>query len=145
MAEKKIADRTYKCEPLLLKPSLALKFKLMKLLAPGLELLPAILSNLQGDEAAKIKANQDAISAIKSVLDGLEFDEAYDLMREVVEVAKVKRASGHYEPVDFEGDFSGVREKEIVPVMLFVLREQFADFFSDALEAGREGAMIEAA
>ena len=140
MAEKKIADRVYKCEPLLLKPSLALKFKVMKLLAPGLERLPDILSNMQGDEAARVQANKDAVAALTSILDGLEFEEAYDLMREVTEVAKVKRASGHYEPVDFEGDFSGIREKEIIPVMIFVLREQFADFFSDALEAGRQGA-----
>ena len=140
MAEKKIADRVYRCEPLLLKPSLALKFKMMKLLAPGLELLPDIISNMQGDQAAQVQANKDAISALTAILEGLEFDEAYELMREVTEVAKVKRASGHYEPVDFEGDFSGVREKEIIPVMIFVLREQFADFFSDALEAGRQGA-----
>ena len=140
MAEKKIADRVYRCEPLLLKPSLALKFKMMKLLAPGLGLLPDIISNMQGDQAAQVQANKDAISALTSILEGLEFDDAYELMREVTEVAKVKRASGHYEPVDFEGDFSGVREKEIIPVMLFVLREQFADFFSEALEAGRQGA-----
>ncbi|MCD1645247.1 phage tail assembly chaperone [Aurantimonas coralicida] len=145
MAEKKIgprgSERTFKVEPLLIIASLNLKFRLAKILGPGMERLPSILGGLSGDEVVKLRANEEAIRAITAILSTLEPEDATDLVKEVVEIAKVKRASGDYDPVDLEGDFQG-READIIPVMLFVLKEQFADFFSGVQEIGRQKAAV---
>jgi hypothetical protein len=52
-----------------------------------------------------------------------------------IEIAKIRRPSGAYDPVDMDGDYVG-RLGDIIPVAVFVLSEQFGDFFSGALANG---------
>jgi len=47
----------------------------------------------------------------------------------------VKRPSGAYGEVSFDADFTG-NLGEIMPVAVFVLQEQFGDFFGAALASG---------
>ncbi|MCF1502197.1 hypothetical protein L0F51_00260 [Afifella sp. H1R] len=135
MAEKKINGRTFKVEPMLAYQAITLQARLLKAAGPALDKLPAIFGGLGKGETAKVEANVSAIAALSSILEKMEPSQVADLMRDVAETAKIERASGHYEPVDFDGDFSG-RLGDVIPVMAFVLREQFGDFFRDALGSG---------
>jgi hypothetical protein len=57
------------------------------------------------------------------------------LVKDVVEIAMIKRPSGQYDQVDLDGDLSS-RKGDILPLAILVLREQFGDFFSAALANG---------
>ena len=134
MAEKKIGNKVFKTEPLLATEAIKLQARLLKVLGPALDKLPAILGGrAKGDEAT---SNAAAIAAFTDIFARADPDEIMALVRDVCEVAMVKRPSGAYDPVSFDGDFTG-NLGEIVPVAIFVLQEQFGDFFGAALASGR--------
>lgn len=134
MAEKKIGQKTYKVEPMLATEAIKLQARLLRVAGPALDKLPAILGGRKaGDEAA---SNAAAIAAFTDIFTRADPEEIMALVRDVCEVAMVRRPSGAYDPVSFDGDFTG-NLKEIIPVAVFVLQEQFGDFFGAALANGR--------
>lgn len=135
MAEKKIGARTFKVEPLLATEAIRLQMRLVKAIGPAISRLPEIFAGIGKDQAAKEKANGAAIAAMSEIVGGMEPDVATDLVRDIVQVAMVKRPSGAYEQVDMDGDFTG-RLGDIIPVATFVLQEQFAEVFSGARGTG---------
>lgn len=134
MAEKKIGNKVFKTEPLLATEAIKLQARLLKVVGPALDKLPAIFGGRRaGDE---VTSNAAAIAAFTDIFARADPDEIMELVKDVCEVAMVKRPSGAYDPVSFDGDFTG-NLGEIVPVAVFVLQEQFGDFFGAALASGR--------
>lgn len=134
MAEKKIGKQTYKTEPMLATEAIRLQARLLKVVGPALDKLPTVFGGRQkGDE---VVSNAAAIAAFTDIFTRSDPDDIMELVKDVCEVAMVKRPSGAYDPVSFDGDFTG-NLGEIIPVAVFVLQEQFGDFFGAALASGK--------
>lgn len=137
MAEKKINGKTYKVEPLLATDAIRLKMRLVKAVGPALSRIPVIFAGFgAATPEAREKSNEAAADALAEIIGGLDPDDATDLIKNIVEVAMIKRPSGSYEQVDLDGDFTG-NLGEIITVATFVLQEQFGEVFSAALANGR--------
>lgn len=137
MAEKKINGKTYKVEPLLATEAIRLQMRLVKAVGPALSRLPVIFAGAgEASPEAKERSNAAAADALAEVIGNLDPDDATALIKDIVEVAMIKRPSGMYEQVDIDGDFTG-NLGEIITVATFVLREQFGEVFSAALANGR--------
>jgi hypothetical protein len=137
MAEKKIKGQTFKVEPMLATEAVRLQARLLKVLGGGIDRLPEILSGA-GSKATpeqKEKSNAAAVAAFTDIFVNGDPNDMADLVKDVVEVAMVKRPSGVYEQVDMDGDFTG-NLGAMMQVAVFVLREVFGDFFSDILASG---------
>lgn len=137
MAEKKIANMVVKVDRPLATEALKLQARLMRAAGGLAEKLPAILaSRKEGvSEEERAKADADALTAITGIFDRLSPDEFANLVGDVVAMAKVQRPSGMYDPMDLDGDFS-TNLGAIIPVVVFVLKEVFGDFFSAAQASG---------
>lgn len=131
MAEKKINGRTFRTEPLLATEALILQARLIKLVGPALGQLGAIFAGRgeQASEEAKAQSNFAALGALASIFAQAQPQEVASLVKDLIEATQIKRASGAYDQADFDGDFTG-HQSDIIPVVLFVLREQFGDFFT---------------
>lgn len=137
MAEKKIKGATYKVEPMLALDAVKLQARLLKVLGGGIDRLPEVLAGA-GSKATpeqKEKSNAAAVAAFTDIFVKGDPDEMANLIKDVVEVAMVKRPSGSYEQVDMDGDFTG-NMGAMFQVVVFVLREVFGDFFTDVLANG---------
>lgn len=131
MSEKKINDRIFKVEPLLATKSMLLKARILKLLGPAAARLGEILAGAGGNkgEEDEKRSNGAALAAIGEILTGMDPEDMTELVKDVCEIAMIRRPSGVYDRVDFDGDFTG-HDADIVPVILFVLKEQFGAFFT---------------
>lgn len=137
MAEKKINGKTFKVEPLLATDAIRLQMRLVKAIGPALARLPVIFAGA-GDKSpeAKERANKAAVDAMAEIVAEMDPDVATALIKDIVEVAMIRRPSNAYDQVDLDGDFTG-NLGEIIPVVTFVLQEQFGQVFSAALANGR--------
>lgn len=134
MAERKIGKETYRVDPLPAKRALVLFARLGKVVGPGLEGLVRAIGQRGESDAA---SNAAAVSALSRILETVDPETFADFVEEIAEIAEVKQGSS-YVGVSFEGHFSG-RLNEALPVIAFVLREQFGDFFTGLLASGRAG------
>jgi hypothetical protein len=133
MAEKKINGRTFKVVPMLATDALAMQARLFKAIGPAMPRLPTILAGLsEKGEGARSTAEVNAIAALVEVLGGAQPAETTALIKDIVEKAQIHRPSGAWEEVDLDGDFTG-HLADIPPVVIFVLKENFSDFFGDLL------------
>ena len=137
MAEKKIGSMVVKVDRPLATEALKLQARLMRAAGGLAEKLPAILaSRKEGvSEEDRAKADAEALTAITGIFDRLSPDEFATLVGDVVSMAKVQRQSGAYDQMDLDGDFS-TNLGAIIPVVVFVLKEVFGDFFSAAQASG---------
>lgn len=130
MAEKKINNRTFRTEPMLATEAILLQARLFKALGPAVGHFSEIMRGYGDDktEEQKAQSNVAAVAAIASVFAQGSPQEIAGLVKDLIETVQIKRDSGDYYPCDFDGDFTG-RQKDIMPVVFFALREQFGDFF----------------
>lgn len=137
MADKKINGTEYKVDPLIATKALILQARLMRAAGPLASKLPAILASRREGASVEEKAAADAeaLVAITAIFSAISPEEYASLVGDIVGIAMIKRPSGSYDPVDIDGDFVG-RLGDIIPVVVFVLTEQFGDFFSGALANG---------
>jgi hypothetical protein len=135
VAEKKIGGRTFSVEPMLALESMVLKARLMKVAAPVLSVLPTILASASED---KERANLQAITAFGELFSKSDPKELAHLVKDICEVASIQRPSGNVERVDFDGDMTG-HDGDIPVLAIFVLREQFGDFFAGLRGIGTLG------
>ncbi|MBD8556293.1 hypothetical protein IFT84_17430 [Rhizobium sp. CFBP 8762] len=137
MAEKKINGRTFKVAPMLAIEAVVMQARLMQLLGGALDRLPEILAGRNDKATDEMKAKSDAmaVAAFTDIFKHLDPREFGKLVKDIVELASIQRESGTYDPVDMDGDFTG-NLKDLIPVVIFVLGEQFGDFFSGALASG---------
>lgn len=140
MAEVKIprsGGRTFKVEPMLATEAIRLQARLLKVIGGAIDRLPVVFAGY-GDHAsaeAKEKSNVAAIAAFGDIFCKGDPEEMTSLVKDIVEIAMVKRPSGAYEQVDLDGDFTG-HLNEAFDLAVFVLREQFGPFFSGLLARG---------
>ncbi len=127
MAERKLNGRTFKVEPLLAVQALSLWTRIVKVLGPA---WGAIREKM---EASKKQTDTDmsvmVIQAVVDVATSNPSGEVTTLIKDIVETAMIKRPSGSYEVCDLDGDFTG-HLPDIPAVAMFVLQENFADFFT---------------
>ena len=130
MAERRIGDRVFKVVPLPASEALELYAETLRIAGHGAGRLPALLLSASAEEegSASAMGHVALLMAVADVLNGNAPAVVRDLLRRLVEVAMIQRPGGHYEQVDLDHDFTG-RLGEIVPVIKFVLAEQFSDFF----------------
>lgn len=131
MAEKKINGRTFKTEPMLAMDSLVLQGRLFKAVGPAIAKLGDVLKGRGENATPEEKAASDAsaIAAFAAIFSNSEPKQLAELIRDVIEVAMIKGDSGDYRQCDFDGDFTG-QQKDIVPVVMWVLGVQYGDFFA---------------
>lgn len=134
MAEKKINGRTFKVTPMLASEALAMQARLFKAVGPAMPRLPAILAGLKEDGPAEARAAAEvsAISALVEILGGAS--ETAALVKDICEKAMIQRQGGNFEEVDLDHDFTG-QLADIPAVVIFVLKENFSDFFGDVLKS----------
>ena len=146
MAEKKINGRTFKVAPMLAMDALVLQARLFKLLGPALSQFGAVMQGRGKDatEDAKAAALTAGATALVSIFQNAEPRDVAQLIKDVVELAQIRRESGVYDQCDLDGDFTG-DQKTMMQVTFFVLKEQFGDFFSGLPGLGNPGKGTEAA
>lgn len=129
MAEKKIKDRVYKVDPMAASAAIELYADIVRIAGHGTGRLPAIIMGLtRKDQEGQFMSDIGALMALTDILNGSSSTEVRDLIKRIVEVAMIQRASKAYEQVDLDGDFTG-RLSDIPEVAAYVLKEQFSDFF----------------
>lgn len=140
MAEKKINGRTFKTEPMLATQALVLQARLFKALGPAVSRIGDVMQGYGSDktEEQKQRSNMAAVAALTEIFTQSNPEDIAQLVKDVVEVAQIKRDSGNYDHCDLDGDFTG-RQKDLIPVVAFVLREQFGDFFGGLPGLGTPG------
>lgn len=139
MAEKVIGDRTFKVGMVLATDAIKLQIRLVKLIGPALETLPAVFAGRAegASQADQEKANGAAIRAIAGIFDKADPDAVVDLMKDIAKLAMVSSNKGQsYEEISFDHEFSGAGAKNLLPAVLFILQETLGDFFSGALASG---------
>lgn len=136
MGETKINGRTFRVEPMLAMKALVLQARLFRVAGPAIARLPEIMAGYGGDEEAQRHSNAAAISAFAAIFSDSQPEELASLIREVSEIATIRRPSGTYDRLDFDGDMTG-HQADLIPLVVFVLREQFGDFFSGLPGLGR--------
>lgn len=131
MSDKKFSNRAFRVEPLLASKAMVLRAKVMRLAEPALMRLGEIMRGHGKDKTEEEKSGATAalMSSFMEIFSRSDPEEVAGLIKEVCEIAIIKRGDGQYYPVDFDGDFTQ-HQGDILPVAVWVLREQFADFFS---------------
>lgn len=137
MAEKKIAGITVKVDRPLATEALKIQARLLKGAGGLADKLPSILASRKegATEEERAKGDSAALAAIASIFENLTPDEYASLVADIVGLAQIQRQSGHYDKMDLDGDLSD-KTGAIIPVVLFVLKEVYGDFFSGALASG---------
>lgn len=139
MAEKKFGGRVFKVTPLLATDAVVLQARLMKAAGPAIERVGEVLGGMSKDatEETKARANAAAIAAFADIFGRNDPHELAALLKALVETAQIQRPSG-YDKVDFDGDFTDAKG-DILPVAVWVAKEQFGDFFSGLRGIGNLG------
>jgi hypothetical protein len=145
MAEKKINGRDFVVEPMLATQAMLLQARLIKAVGPALSRLGDVMAGYGKDksEADKDAANAAAMSALADVFSKANPVEVAGLIRDVVEIAHIRSPSGAVDHVDMDGDMTG-HLQDVMPLVVFVLREQFADFFAATPGLGNPGSLLQA-
>jgi Phage tail assembly chaperone protein, TAC len=139
MAEKRINGREYRVEPMLATRALILQAKLVRVAGPLVSRLGDILQGHGTDstEEQKARSNMAAVAAFSAIFAEIDPIDFAEIIKEIVETAQIKRPTG-YGKVDMDGDLTG-HSADIIPLCVFVLREQYGDFFTGLAEVGVPG------
>lgn len=146
MAEKKINGRTFKVNRLLASEALVLQARVFKVFGPAISSFGEIMQGHGTDktEEQKARSNSAAMAALAGVIRELDPREYAKLISDIVSVAMIERGNGDYGHCDLDGDFQDDQQEDILPVVLFVLREQFGSFFKGLPGAGSLGNLLKA-
>jgi hypothetical protein len=144
MAEKKINGRDFSCEPMRATEAMLLQARLLKLVGPALDRLGDVMKGHGEDksEADKAASNNAAISALVGIFNNSNPVDVANLIRDVVQLAKIRSPSGSIDHVDMDSDMTG-NLKDIIPLVVFVLREQFGYFFGGMPGLGSLGKRLQ--
>jgi hypothetical protein len=140
ISERRFGKRTFRMEPMLATKALIMQARLFRLAGPALERLPEILVGIGAgkSEEERTIANAAAVQGFVSVFQHTSPEDLADMIRELAELAQIKRPSGSWEKVDLDGDFTG-EQGDLIPLVVWVAQEQFGDFFSGLLAIGSRG------
>jgi hypothetical protein len=129
MAEKTINGRTFKHEPMLAEESMELQAELFRLAGPAMAHLGGMLAGVgaQGEDDIA-RSNIAAVAAFNDIFQTTPPREYAQLVKKVCEMARIKRPSGNYEKLHFNGDMTD-NKKDIIPLVVWVIQEEYGDFF----------------
>ncbi|MFY0735615.1 phage tail assembly chaperone [Aurantimonas sp. NFXS3] len=136
MAEKKIDGVLYSVTPILAKRALVLQARLTKVLGPAMPAMvkafasrvdPKTATDAQKAEADRI-AMEAGLQALRDISESIDPEAFGNLIEDIVQLAEVQEG-GRYRRVIMDQDFTG-NLQGILPVVGFVLQEQFGDFFT---------------
>lgn len=144
MAERKIDGRVYKVDPMTAPDAIELYADILRVAGPAAPKLPAIILSMTGQsEHGQVMADVAALSAISEIVKASGAEGVRELIQRIVETAMVQAPSKEWRQVDMTGDFTG-NLKALLPVVKFVLEEQYRDFFTGSGGIGILG-MLKAA
>lgn len=130
MAERKIGGNTIRVQPLAARDAIALYADLLRVVGNASGRIPAMLVGLMSeDEGDNYLADVAAIGAVSDILNAAATPDIVDLLSRIVAVAEIMQPSKTYRSMDLDGDFTG-HLGDLLPIIRFVMEEQFRDFFS---------------
>lgn len=141
MAEKRFGDRTFMVEKVLAKKGLVLQARLFRVIGPAVEKLPSIIAAHvapNATEESKNAANIKALQAVADIFEKTEPDALADLVDDLISTALIQETSKSWTRADLDRDFSDENSGDLFPALVWILQEQFSDFFSGALATGRQ-------
>lgn len=144
MAEKKINGRTFSTGRILATQSMILKARLAKTAAPVFAVLPEAIGAIGSTEAEKEQAGLKLMAALSELFGKGDPEVIATLFKDICEQAMILRPSGETFQVDFDGDLTA-HEADIIPLVAFVLTEQFGDFLSGFRGIGNLGKLLKKA
>ncbi|WP_406858490.1 phage tail assembly chaperone [Alsobacter sp. KACC 23698] len=116
MAEKKIANRTYRYDRMPADQGLRMLLRLLKVLGPARGIIEAIAESDEAERDAK------AMSAIGDFIGEMDSDAVYSIVMDMVKQVRV----------DGELAVPGVMDlQELLQVAMFALQTEFGSFFAD--------------
>lgn len=138
MAEKKVGARTFRVQKMLASRALVMQARLFRVVGGAAEKLPKVIAAYVGgaDDQQKVAANAAALQAVADIFQKTEPEELMKLISDLIGSADIQEASGSYTPCDLDRDFSGDYDGELIPMVVWILQEQFGDFFSGAQAIG---------
>lgn len=143
MADRKIDGIEYHVDPLTAPEAIELYSDILRFLGPAASRLPAIILSLEAEsEGQAMMADVAALAAISDILARVSSQDVSALVSRIVGVASIKRPSGDYSECDLAGDFTG-KLGNVIPLIKFVLEEQFRDFFPGKRPNGIIGLLTE--
>lgn len=145
MAERKINGKVYRVAPMTCVEAIELYADIMRLVGPAAGRLPAIIISLSSsDEGQHMMADVAALAAISDILSKVPSSEVSAVIKRLVETTMVSHDGGkNYDVTDIDVEFTG-NLKDLVPVVRFVLEEQFRDFFTGSGKSGIISLLTEA-
>lgn len=137
MAEKKFSGREFRVAPMLATRAIAMQVRLFKILGPGVNRLDEVLRGFSDKATPEERAHGmiAAVNALSDIFAQADPEEVAGIMAELLKTAELKKPSGSYDPVEIDVDFEGCRS-DIMPVVAWVIVEQFGDFFTGLLGSG---------
>lgn len=137
MADRKINGREFQVGKVLATDAVMLQARLMKVIGAGVERLPVILKGAGSGstDADKEASRAAAVAAFTDIFMNGDPQTMTNLVRDVVQLATVKRPSGAFEQVDMDGDFTDDKGS-LLPTVVFVLQEVLGDFFTGLQGSG---------
>ncbi len=132
MAERKIADRTYRVHPMPAGAAIELYADIMRVVTGGTGRVPVIMAAIAEGETGMAEAA--ALASLGDVLQKNSSSDLRALVERIATQAEVNRPGG-YGAIHFDEEFEG-RLGTIVPVLKFVLEVNFADFFPANVGSG---------
>lgn len=139
MAEKKIGNRYYRAGNALATDALKLQFKLLALIGPAVDKLPAIFAGRDPKATVEQKAASDAaaLQAIMAMFQQSGEDEWVAFIERTLTLGKIAHdPKGNWDDIILDVEFVGDNAKDLFPVVAFILREVLGDFISGALASG---------
>lgn len=145
MAERKINGKVFRVQPMTAGDAISLYADIMRLIGPAAGKLPAIILSLSsGDEGRTMMADVAALAALSDILGKTASSDISDLIRRIVESTMVSVDGGKtYDQTIMDVEFTG-HLGDFVPVVRFVLEEQYRDFFPASGKSGILSLLAEA-
>lgn len=160
MTEKKFGEYTFKVEKILATKALLLQARILKMAGPAVKHIGGLFGaiqeaqaeqkqiNLPGVEAASLPvtkatmaAGSAAVTTFMQIFADNEPEAVARLIKDIVEIADIQQDSGQYTGVDLDRDFNGA-DPLIMELVIFVLAEQFSDFFTALLASGNRALAV---
>jgi hypothetical protein len=139
MAEKKIGSRYFRAGEALATDAIKLQIRLMKIIGPALDKLPAVFAGRAAGASAEAQdaSNAAAIQAISGIFEKADPDAFVVLLEDILALGKISyTGKGEWDDIVLDQEFSGANAKDLIPVALFILQETLGDFFTGLQASG---------
>lgn len=135
MADETFNGRKYQTHQLPARDAIALYLDIMRVAGSGVSKIPALLAAVMSpDDRRNELADLAALQAVAEILRQTPTATIQDLMHRLLQSAEIMGESGNFRKVTID-EFSGDLES-LFPVLRWLMREQFGDFFTGSAGSG---------